>query len=261
MRICVLVATMNQTDYSLLKKIGIKSEAVVVNQCEKDSVENIDYAGNKITWVNTTQRGLSKSRNMALSYVKEADICLIADEDEVLSENYVSIVSTAFENNKKADIISFNFSKSNIDRERLATYRNNTNKKSKWFHYYSSVSLAFRYDKILKNGIHFNELIGAGTKYTSGEEAVFLSECRKKGLKVFEREDVICDVDFSNSIWFSGYDEKFFHDKGVFLAIAYGWSAKIFALYFVFRLHGHTELKSKKMLSAINAGIKEWREM
>ena len=38
-KIEVLVAAMNQTDYSLLERMNIQTDAVVVNQANSDSME------------------------------------------------------------------------------------------------------------------------------------------------------------------------------------------------------------------------------
>ena len=39
MTLQVLVATMHQTDHSLLEKMNIQSDAIVVNQCNRNEVE------------------------------------------------------------------------------------------------------------------------------------------------------------------------------------------------------------------------------
>lgn len=101
MRVEVLVSTMNQTDYSLVEKMRISTDAVVVNQCQEDSVIEYDYNGNRIKWINSTTRGLSVSRNICLSEAR-GEICLIADDDLEYVEGYAEIVQKAFENNKKS---------------------------------------------------------------------------------------------------------------------------------------------------------------
>ena len=106
MSVEVLVSTMNQTDYSLVEKMRISTDAVVVNQCQEDSVIEYDYNGNRIKWINSTTRGLSVSRNICLSEAR-GEICLIADDDLEYVEGYAEIVQKAFENNKKASIIRF----------------------------------------------------------------------------------------------------------------------------------------------------------
>ena len=52
MNLEVLVATMHQKDYSLLEKMNISSNAVVINQCDSDSVDRFEYKNYSIIWVN-----------------------------------------------------------------------------------------------------------------------------------------------------------------------------------------------------------------
>ena len=184
LKIQVLVATMNQTDYSLLDKMNIQTDAVVINQCDKTSLEIIERNGKKITWVNTEQRGLSKSRNMALSYAS-GDICLIADDDIRYLDGYESVVLNAYNSQRKADFIAFNMLTEN-DKNHFSRRQNKKNRKSKKNEYYCSVRLSFKLAKINKFGIRFNELFGAGSKFGSGEESIFINACRKNGLKIYQ---------------------------------------------------------------------------
>ena len=48
MKIQVLVATMNQNDHQLLKKMNINTDAIIGNQCNYNSIEKFDYKGNNI---------------------------------------------------------------------------------------------------------------------------------------------------------------------------------------------------------------------
>lgn len=256
MTIEVLVATMNQEDYSLVERMGINSPAIVVNQCNRNSVVELINNGSRILWIDTIQKGLSKSRNMALSFAT-GDICLLADDDEVLLDGYTEIIKTAFNEKTHADIVSFNIERINQRSRRKA----NKDRKAPYYKYYPSVSLAFRRLRIVKNGIHFNDLIGAGTQYGSGEEAIFLMESRKKNLKVYENSKAICTVDFSTSSWFSGYTERYYRNIGVFLAAAYGKKAKMFGLYYLIQSRKTSELSASAVWGNIKQGISHFYDM
>ena len=56
----VLVATMHQKDYSLLDKMNINSDAIVINQCDQNSENEIQHDEKKVKWFNDSDRGLSK---------------------------------------------------------------------------------------------------------------------------------------------------------------------------------------------------------
>lgn len=82
----------------------------------------------------------------------------------------------------------------------------------------SSVEIAFRLESIKKSGIIFNELLGAGAKYSSGEESAFLFECLKKGLKIYYVPEKIASLHIGNSSWFKGYNKEYFISKGAAFA-------------------------------------------
>ena len=61
---------------------------------------------NNVYWIDTLDRGLSKSRNLA---IKNAigDICLIADDDVVLEKDFHESILSSYESLSDADLISF----------------------------------------------------------------------------------------------------------------------------------------------------------
>ena len=85
---------MYQTD-DIIKRSNIKCNATVVNQCDKDEkriISNEGIVGTcKINWIDSTKRGLSRSRNMAL-YSASCDYCLISDDDEVFVDGVDKII-------------------------------------------------------------------------------------------------------------------------------------------------------------------------
>jgi len=252
----VLVATMHQTDFSLLDRMHIGTDAVVINQCDKNSYAEFDYRGHTVRWIDTVQRGLSRSRNMALSYAS-GDICLLADDDIRYVDAYENLVLSAFSEEERCDIVVFN---TYVENSNNASLRKpiKQSREAPRHAYYGSVRLAFRLNSIKKHGLHFNDMIGAGTKYGSGEESLFLRECRRKKLRVFLNNAYIASVDYSNSCWFKGFNEKYYFDKGVFLAAAYGRQARLYKLYFLMQSRKISDLSMKKVNECLDAGIREF---
>lgn len=95
------------------EKSNIQSDAIIVNQTNIDKVEIKEYDFGIVKMISTTERGLSKSRNMALKN-STADFCVICDDDEVLTDNYVEMVEEAY-NQTNADVIVFNIKSMNIN--------------------------------------------------------------------------------------------------------------------------------------------------
>ncbi len=86
MNVEVLVATMNQKDFSLIKKMNLRGDAVIINQCKKDEYTEIDNNNHKIKFISCNEKGLSKSRNKAITNAT-GDICIIADDDIIYNDN------------------------------------------------------------------------------------------------------------------------------------------------------------------------------
>lgn len=228
MSLQVLIATMYQPydDYSLLEKVGIQSSAVVINQCERDLIRSISYRNNDVLWIDTTERGLSNSRNMAILNAT-ADICLIADDDEELESNYVETVEKAFRRNKKYSIIRFQiegiekcFKRYPLNKQKIG-YLSSLK--------VSSVEIAFRRKDILDNNIKFDPLLGSGAEFNHGEENAFIFECLRKKLNVIYIPAVISKLHFGDSTWFDGYNEKYFIGSGA----AYTSMSPRFAWFFI----------------------------
>ena len=112
MKIQVLVATMYQKNHTLLKKMNIKSNAIIGNQCNCNGVEKFKYNEHDITYLNFNEKGVGLNRNNALMRAT-GDICLFADDDMIYKDNYVEIVEKAFNENPKADVLIFNLIEKN----------------------------------------------------------------------------------------------------------------------------------------------------
>ncbi len=208
----VLVATMNQTDFSLLEKMNIQTDAIVCNQCDKNEVTEFDYKGNKIKWLSFAEQGVGLNRNNALMRAT-ADICILADDDMIFNKGYLPLALMAFDKLKKADVIIFN-----LDEEEITQYKNTKIRKINKLNYakYGAARIAFRRDKVLLESISFNLLFGGGAKYSAGEDTLFLKKCLDSGLKIYAVPySLACLTDSRPSTWFTEYNDKYFYDKGV----------------------------------------------
>lgn len=224
MKVQVLVAAMNQNDHSLLEKMNIQSDVIVGNQCNYNSIEEFDYNGHSATYLNFAERGVGLNRNNALMRAT-GDICLFADDDMVYVDKYVDIVNRAFEELPDADVIIFNLKENNPTRYIIRRHG-----RVRFYNYlrYGTARIAVRLSSIHYNGIFFNQCFGGGTKHCHGEDNLFLTECLKKGLKVYSVPEYIATLtEERESTWDCGYDEKYFLDQG---SLYYCISHKFFNL-------------------------------
>lgn len=216
MSLQVLVATMHQTDHSLLQKMNIQSDAIVVNQSDRNDFEEFNYQEHKIRFLSFAERGVGLSRNNALMRAR-ADIVLFADDDMVYVNDYPSLVIREFENNPKADVILFGLESLNKDRPLLEI---NTKQKISRLEAlkYGCARVAARRERLLTRNIWFSHLFGGGARYSSGEDTIFLQDCIKRGLKIYKSPVKIAYVKQEGSSWFNGYNNKYYFDKGVLMA-------------------------------------------
>lgn len=250
----VLIATMNQVDHSLLEKMNIQSDAIVGNQCDRNELEEFDYNGYDIKWLSLHERGVGLNRNNALMRAT-ADICVLADDDMCFYDGYLEKVREVFDNNPKADVIIFN-----IDETPQTRFVNVKKIKVKKHNYgrYGAARLAFRREKIYLNNISFNLLFGGGTKYSAGEDTLFIKSCLDKGLKLIAVPFSIAKLEESReSTWFKGYTDKYFFDKGVLYSRLSNKCPNIYALYHCLRHRNrYKEYGWKKAYKMMKKGIK-----
>ena len=212
MRIQVLVASMHQTDHSLLEKMNIQTDVIVANQCDRNQVEEFEYNGHKAKYLSFAERGVGLNRNNALMRA-DGDICLFADDDMRYVDGYADIIERAFNENPKADVIVFNLTEKNSQRKQITKVS-----RVGYLNYlrYGTARVACRLDAVKSQGIYFNQCFGGGTPHSHGEDNLFLNACLNKGLKIYSAPCVIAELcDDRPSSWNTGYGEKYLRDQGV----------------------------------------------
>lgn len=215
MKLNVLISCMHEKDHSIIKRSNVQTDVVVVNQCDKDSVAEFDFE-NKMgetchaKFINTTERGLSRSRNMAIRNAW-GDVCLIADDDEVFEDEVEETIIKNFKNHPKASLMAFSLRWVDLNvsypsKPMILRFKNLLK--------VSSVQICFKLKDVINNNIHFDEKMGSGTGNGSGEENRFLLDCRKLGFEMWYCPEIIATINKGDSKWFKGYTEKYFRDRG-----------------------------------------------
>ena len=256
MKLEVLLSCMNQKNFNITKNININSDILIVNQCNENKYLEKISDNNNYRMIKTTKRGISQSRNELLNNMN-GDIGIFCDDDVTYYNNYKEVILKAFEELKDADIIIFDTEIKNTKeapRKKVTKIRRSPKHKN-----YGSVRIAFKKESFYKNNLSFNLNFGTGSKYSSGEESLLLREANKKKMKIYEYPAVIAEVDYSNSSWFTGYNEKYFYDKGAWVKVAYPKIYFLLKWYFLFRFLKQSNLSLSKILENINAGIKGYK--
>ncbi len=251
MRLQVLVSTINQKDFSLLEKMNIKTDAVVINQCEENNKKIFEFKNKKIKWISQKEKGVGLSRNTALLN-SDDEIILFADDDVEYVDNYEELVLGEFEKYPEADIILFNLKSLNSERPEYIT------EKPKKIYFYNSLRygafrVAAKREKLIKNNINFNVDFGGGAKYSAGEDNIFINDLLKNKFIVFASEKNIGTVEQKNSTWFKGYNKKYYFDRGCLFFEMYGKYSKILLFLFEIKkaLNNKNNLNNENELSFI----------
>lgn len=237
---------MHQSDFSLVEESHITGDVLIINQADDNCVANEKRGTQKIRMITTSERGLSRSRNMAIAN-SDADICLICDDDEVFVQDYEKRILEAFAKNPDADVIAFNI-------ENKVTRL----KKKQKIGYLgclkiASYQIAFRRDAIINKKIQFDIFMGAGSGNGSSEENKFLWDCLKAGLCIYYSPVTIAFLQEKTSTWFFGYDRTFFYQRGAATRYMMGTVLSVFyGIYYVLRKHALYK-EDISMLQAIKA--------
>ncbi|MBO5359926.1 MAG: glycosyltransferase family 2 protein [Clostridia bacterium] len=261
MKVQALIPTMHQTDFSILDKMNIQTDAIVVNQCDRFSKDEFERNGRKILFYSLDERGVGLSRNFSLMRAT-GDIVLFSDDDIEYYDGYEEQLIKAFEDVPDADMIVFNLDYKDderaSDRKKLSKI-----KRVRWYNCsgYGAARVAVKTESIKKANVAFSLLFGGGAKYSAGEDVLFINEAVRAGLHMYTYPVTLAQIEGSTSTWFKGYDEKLFKDKGVLYAALNKRAAILRAIIYVVR-YPHTcneHLTVKKAFKLICEGIREFK--
>ena len=230
MKLEILMSCMYQKDFSLVIESRITGDVLIINQTDDNFILEEKRDFQKIRMLGTTERGLSRSRNMAIQN-SLGDICLLCDDDEEMADNYESIILETFRNTPNADVIAFNI-------KNKETRLSNRKQKIGYLNCLkiTSYQIAFRRTPVLARGIRFDPLMGAGSCNGGGEENKFLWDCLRNGLHVYYSPLIIATILEKSSTWFFGYDETFFYQRGAATRYMMGGLPSIFyGVYYLLR--------------------------
>ncbi|MDZ4131898.1 MAG: glycosyltransferase family A protein [Dethiobacteria bacterium] len=183
-------------------------------------------------------RGLSRNRNNALS-LSDGDIALLADDDLHYRPEYFQEVKDAFLADQELALACFKIATPAGEPEYkdYAAEPYLLNRES--HHYISSLEIVFRVEPIKACGIWFDERFGIGSELVqSGEEAVFIFDCIRAGLKVkYIPAYVVEHPEASRTKQINEYATERTVFKGAYDARRYGWRALPAAFYDSLRLY------------------------
>ena len=254
----ILCVTMRQNDFSKIKEMNIHSDVVFSNQCDRTAYDEFSFEGHTAKMISTETRGVGINRNLGLMYAS-AEICLFADDDVTYHDDMEKRVVAEFDAHPDADIIIFHF---DTDSQRKQVKYEKTRKCGKFERMpWGGVRIAFRTASIRKANVWFTTLFGGGCIFPSGEDSMWLTDAKRKGLTFYVSKETIGQVSFEESTWFTGVNEGFFFGKGVFYEAVHPRSFWLWKNYFAFRTKKMTKMSTSEKKKWMNHGKKAYREM
>ncbi len=205
----VLLSVMDKEDtIHYADMLNIRTDALIVNQCGVRNIYQTSGRYGKIYVRESDERGLSRSRNEAMDNA-HSDTVIFCDNDIKYENDAFTKIDHAFEANPDAAILVFF-----IERPERKTPVYNRECIMDKVHMMKifSPEIAVRLSRT--GDLRLNEEFGAGAKYSMGEENIFLFEAKRRGLIIKYIPEKIAVMLPVQSSWFSGYDEKFFFNRG-----------------------------------------------
>jgi len=182
----VLIATMNRTNFDFLEAMFLfsnyaKFNILIVNQTTNDKLLHSD--NERIKVLNVFEKGLSKSRNLALKNATKK-LLIFTDDDVVFQQKFEKKIIKSFNSYEEHDGFRFQYlnSQGNLAKKYSRVFEPKLTKLE--ILNTSSVELVFKRENLEKESLQFDENFGLGTKFFMGEEAIFVSDGIKKGLKI-----------------------------------------------------------------------------
>ncbi|MBO4453386.1 MAG: glycosyltransferase family 2 protein [Clostridia bacterium] len=256
----VLAVTMNMPEGdSLFKRMNLSSDALVGNQCGANGYKEYVFNGHTVKVYSRDDRGVGLNRNDIIMRA-DADILLFADDDVIYDDGYEEKILDEFRKHPEADAITFNVVPIP---DTIPPDLNTKWKRIRWYNClkYGAPRLAIRKSVLREKGIYFSLLFGGGAKYSSGEDSLFIADLIRSGVKVYGAPVKIGSVTFEESSWFSGYNDKYFMDKGLFFYFLSHRFSKLLCLQYCVRKKGLFAGKytAKQAYILMKSGIRKYK--
>jgi glycosyltransferase involved in cell wall biosynthesis len=178
----ILVSTMNRNSLDFLIPMFpfchfSEFKILIINQTQENNL--LDSPFPTVRVINSLEKGLSRSRNLALKNAK-GKIVLIADDDEVFKKGFDTTIIQTYNQYKDKVVISFCIE--NPNGLLFKKYLSNAKMNLSLIELFNVLSIEISLNKSIldKLGVLFDESFGLGSKFEMGEEAVFLSDIKYK---------------------------------------------------------------------------------
>ena len=182
----ILVSTMNRNSLDFLIPMFpfchfSDFSILIINQTQENILLVSEFSNVQV--INSFEKGLSRSRNLALKNAK-GKIVLIADDDVVYKKDFDDKIVQAYNQFGNKAVISFSIEKPNG--LLFKKYLPNAKMNLSLMELFNVLSIEISINKSVldKFGVTFDENFGLGSRFEMGEEAVFLSDVKNQNQRI-----------------------------------------------------------------------------
>lgn len=178
----ILISTMDKMDLEFIIEMFPNNlwehvSILIINQTKHSPLES-PFKNIKV--INSDEIGLSNSRNLALKNASK-EILLIADDDIIYKENFIESVLEGF-NNSSSDVICFQYE---IFGKLAKNYPLRILNNIDWMRLLNVSSAEVVLKKaVVSDTFYFDNKFGINSPFYMGEEAIFLSDIKKKKIHI-----------------------------------------------------------------------------
>jgi glycosyltransferase involved in cell wall biosynthesis len=217
----ILVATMHRDSLDFLKPLFPFAHfsgfnILVINQTTPRQLLTSTYPNIRV--INSFEKGLSKSRNLALKNAT-GKLCIITDDDLNFLPDFESKVLTAY--NRYSDVVLAAFRTEDAQGQLYKKYPPKRKLATNDLERLNimSVEMVVNLPVVQALGISFNERFGLGADFTMGEEAVFINGLHKKGGKVLLEPQTLTRHAAPDTHACMGVKQKYYVQGALFTAL------------------------------------------
>ncbi|MEP0265659.1 glycosyltransferase family A protein [Dokdonia sp.] len=259
----ILISTMFRSDLSFLEIMFPNRDysmyvILIVNQT--DAARQLHSDQENVRVINTEERGLPQSRNMAIRNAI-GEVCLVADDDVVYVPDLESIILNAYTTYPDAAVVTFQLQ--NSKGELFRKYPNVTRHTNSSYKTVNGVVISFKKDILLENEVLYNSHFGLGATFSGANEYVFMRNVIKAKLPAYFIPKVILthpDVSSGQDIG----SDRLLYLRGALAYKCYGIWGYLWVLKYVFFLVRHKSIAPKYAFAKAKkaySGIKRYKQL
>lgn len=261
-----LISTQNKVSLDFLKAIFkgydlTKTSILIVNQTQPDMLLHSDFYNIRI--VNSYEKGVAKSRNLALQNAR-GKIVVFTDDDVEYFQDTCQIIVDAYNSNNTPDAILFQAQKSNS--ELLKPYANNVQDPISTMSILNcgTIEITLKTENFDPSRFKFDERFGINAAFELGDEPVFIMDLKRDGKRVLFVNKSIVQHENITTILKNSAEKNYFilgafykrifpkyHKIWIFIKVFFDLKQKKIKVNEVFNLLGCAKEGRNKFISTI----------